>query len=124
MHYDPSGAGVRRSNLGVIDVPTRKSREFLRVTSHLPPRTPEQDVQSATRDGRTTQSSLLVIVPIKPSSSLEELQKLLGAIANPPGGKDLEVNPVIPFRRLGTVHFARIFIHAASPSAEAPIPTW
>src|SRR5207247_661024 len=75
-------------------------------------------------DGRTTQSSLLVLVPIKPSSSLETLQKLLGDIANPPGGEDLEVNPIIPFRKLGTVHFARILIHHASPSEEAPIPTW
>jgi Dyp-type peroxidase family len=102
---------------------SHESREAQRVTRHVPAVTPEQDVESAKLDGRTRQGSLLVMVAIRDGQQ-PALERLLEEIAHPPGGEDLEVNPVIPFRRLGTVHFARILIHAASPSDEVPIPEW
>ncbi|HEX7243074.1 MAG TPA: hypothetical protein VF263_22515, partial [Longimicrobiaceae bacterium] len=84
--------------------------------------THDEAVESAQADGRTRQDSLLVMVPIR-SGMEPSLRALLAGIANPPGG-DLEINPVIPFLELKTVHFARILIHDASPSPAAPIPTW
>jgi hypothetical protein len=80
-------------------------------------------VASLPHDGRTEQGSFLLMVPIK-AGHLADLEQVLRNIAVPPGGEDLELNPIIPFRKLETVHFARILIHHASPSAEAPIPEW
>ncbi|HEX6748040.1 MAG TPA: hypothetical protein VF092_12170 [Longimicrobium sp.] len=83
-------------------------------------RTPEQDVASAARDGRTSQSSLLVMPRIK-SGHMDALLKLLDRIAHPED-EDIETNAIIPFARLRTVHFLRILVHYPSPSKEAPIP--
>ena len=102
---------------------SRRDHEAQRVTRFVPAVTPEQEVESAKMDGRTRQGSLLVMVPIR-AGQRESLERLLHDIAYPPGGEDLEVNPLVPFRRLGTVHFARILIHDESPSAAAPIPEW
>src|SRR4051794_39842979 len=70
-------------------------------------RAPAEDVRAAAQDGRTRQESLLLMVPIRPAE-LPRLERLLAEIADPPGGEDLEVNPVIPFRRITSIHFARI----------------
>jgi hypothetical protein len=74
---------------------------------YRPPRDTTYDVESAKGDGRTVQRSLLIMVPITPGRA-GDLERLLAAIAFPPGGEDLELNPVIPFRKLESVHFARI----------------
>jgi Dyp-type peroxidase family len=84
-------------------------------------RTPAEKTESAGRDGHTSQASLLVMVPVK-AGQLEDLRKVLEEVANPSDGSDFEVNALIPFARLRTVHYARILLHAPSPSAEAPIP--
>src|SRR5258705_631800 len=71
----------------------------------------ERDSCAAT-DGRTCQRSLLLVAPIKAGQDvLSSLEKLLAAIEAP---QDLEFNPVIPFRRLTSVHFLRILIQYAS----------
>src|SRR5262249_17327334 len=74
-------------------------------------------VDPANSDGRTQQSSMLVIVPIR-RGHVESLEKLLAAIAG--AGAQLEVNPIVPFRQLTTVHFARILIHPAVDDAGIP----
>ncbi|HEX6371350.1 MAG TPA: hypothetical protein VF006_20695 [Longimicrobium sp.] len=84
-------------------------------------RTPREHAASAAHDGRTRQGSLLVMATIRPGQ-YEPLKKLLGQIAHPPAGQDIELNPVIPFLKLRTVHFARLLLHPESPSDEAPIP--
>ena len=84
-------------------------------------RTPDEKLESARGDGRTRQSSLLVMAPVKPGR-FAELERLLADIADPKDGSDLEVNPIIPFARLRTVHFARFVLHHPSPSPEAPVP--
>ncbi|HEX8243459.1 MAG TPA: hypothetical protein VF541_08190, partial [Longimicrobium sp.] len=96
----------------------RKARR-VRVMKVLQ-RTPEQDVASAAHDGRTRQWSLLVMPRIK-AGHLKELLELLEKVARPED-EDIEVNPIIPFARLRTVHFLRILVHYPSPSEEAPIP--
>jgi Dyp-type peroxidase family len=83
-------------------------------------RTPAEELASAAADGRTSQSSLLTMPLIK-DGHLEALLKLLDRISDPEDS-DIEVNPIIPFARLRTVHFMRILVHHPSPSDEAPIP--
>jgi Dyp-type peroxidase family len=83
-------------------------------------RTPREDLASAAADGRTSQSSLLAMPLIK-EGHLRELLKLLDQVARPED-EDIEINPIIPFARLRTVHFMRILVHHPSPSADAPIP--
>jgi len=85
-------------------------------------RTPEQELASAAHDGRTAQSSLLVMPRIK-AGHMKELLALLDRIARPEDA-DIEVNPIIPFAKLRTVHFMRILVHQPSPSDEAPIPVY
>jgi hypothetical protein len=85
--------------------------------------TMEEKAETAQWDGRGRQDSLLVMAAIKPSR-VDSLSELLDQIANPPAGEDFEVNPIIPFRKLRGVHFARILIHWPSPSPKAPIPEW
>jgi deferrochelatase/peroxidase EfeB len=77
-------------------------------------------LESARSDGRTTQHSLLVMVPI--TGKMDELRELLRKVANPDDGSDFELSSIIPFARIRTLHFARILIHDKSPSAAAPIP--
>ncbi|HEU0300409.1 MAG TPA: hypothetical protein VFR37_13160 [Longimicrobium sp.] len=88
-------------------------------------RSKEENTRSAAGDGRTRQGSLLVMARIR-KGHYQALQDLLADIKNPPGKgperPDLELNPVIPFLKLRTVHFARILLHPESPSSEAPIP--
>ena len=83
-------------------------------------RTPAEDLASAAADGRTSQFSLLAMPLIKPGH-LDALLTLLDQIAQPEEA-DIEVNPIIPFTRLRTVHFMRILVHHPSPSEDAPIP--
>ena len=85
-------------------------------------RTPAEKTESARSDGRTDQSSLLVMVPVKPGY-YAALEALLEKIARPEG-YDLEVNPVIPFAKIRTLHFARILLHEASPSPDNPLPAY
>jgi Dyp-type peroxidase family len=90
-------------------------------------RSPEENLKSASRDGRTRQGSLLVMVPIRrgegsdPGEHYAALETVLSKMKGP-RGEDLELNPVIPFLNLRTVHFARILLHTESPSTDAPIP--
>jgi len=86
-------------------------------------RTPSEVMESAAHDGRTTQASLLVMPRIR-DGHLEPLLELLAEIAKPSGGEDMELGPIIPFLKLRTVHFARILVHYASPSDQAPIPEY
>ncbi|HYR11148.1 MAG TPA: hypothetical protein VEQ60_25430, partial [Longimicrobium sp.] len=86
-------------------------------------RTPAEKTESAQSDGRTQQSSLLVMAPIK-AGHWTPLETLLDEIANPKDEHDFEINRHIPFARLTTVHFARFVMHAESPSPAAPIPTY
>ena len=59
-------------------------------------------------DGRTSQRSLLLVAPIRAGNDvLSSLETLLAAIETP---QDLAFDPVIPFKRLTGVHFARILI--------------
>lgn len=85
-------------------------------------RTPAEDLASAAKDGRTSQSSLLAMPRIK-SGHIDPLLKLLDRIAHPEA-ETIEVNPIIPFTKLRTVHFLRLLIHYPSPSKEAPIPEY
>jgi Dyp-type peroxidase family len=86
-------------------------------------RTPAEKTESAASDGRTDQSSLLVMVPIK-AGHYAALEELLAKVANPDDGYDFEVNCIIPFAQIRTLHFARILLHQASPGPDNPIPTW
>jgi len=86
-------------------------------------RTPAEKTESARSDGRTDQSSLLVMVPIK-AGHYAALQDLLKKVANPDDGYDFEVNCIIPFAKIRTLHFARILLHEASPTAHNPLPTY
>ena len=77
---------------------------------------------SPAMDGRTAQQSLLLAVPLAPGPEvLASLERLLDRIAHPPGGEDLEANPIIPFARLASVHFARILISRASDGPPTPV---
>ena len=85
-------------------------------------RTPREDAESAALDGRTSQASLLVMPRIK-AGHMDALLALLQQVAKPEDA-DLELNPVIPFARLRSVHFLRILVHHPSPSKQAPIPVY
>jgi Dyp-type peroxidase family len=85
-------------------------------------RRPGEDIESAKFDGRTSQASLLVMPRIK-AGHLEALTGLLNKIAKPED-EDVEINPIIPFAKLRTVHFLRILVHQPSPSEAAPIPEY
>ncbi|HEX6372762.1 MAG TPA: hypothetical protein VF006_27825 [Longimicrobium sp.] len=86
-------------------------------------RTPAEKTESARTDGRTEQSSLLVMVPIRPGQE-QSLLALLDEVANPSDNYDFEVNCIIPFARIRTLHFARILVHEASPGPDNPLPTY
>jgi len=87
-------------------------------------RTPKEDTESAAMDGRTSQASLLVMPLIKPGEqNMSSLMALLKQVAKPEDA-DIELNPIIPFAQLRTVHFLRILVHQPSPSADAPIPVY
>ena len=85
-------------------------------------RTAAEDSESAAMDGRTSQSSLLVMPRIR-AGHMDALLALLQKIASPED-EDVELNPTIPFAKLRTVHFLRILVHQPSPSASAPIPVY
>lgn len=97
-----------------------RRREQVRAARH---RTPAEKTESAQSDGRTGQSSLLVMVPVK-AGHYQALEQLLDKVANPDDGYDFEVNCIIPFAQIRTLHFARILLHEASPSAGNPLPTY
>lgn len=86
-------------------------------------RPPAEQTESAKSDGRTEQASLLVMVPVK-AGHYEALKQVLAEIANPKTGHDLEVNPIIPFAKIRTLHFGRFLLHEASPSPDNPLPTF
>ena len=86
-----------------------------------PERTYAQDMADAEGDGRTSQRALLIAVPLVPGAEVvESLERLLDFMAYPPKPLDLELNPIIPFRKLRHVHFARILILPESKGAPAP----
>jgi Dyp-type peroxidase family len=88
-------------------------------------RTPQEKVESAKNDGRTEQGSMLVMAPIKGGQTeYNKLKDLLEALGKSTDAYDLEVNPIIPFAHLTTLHFARFVMHAPSPSSEAPVPVY
>lgn len=105
---------------GVIADPARAIRRARIAEARAG--TPEQERASARRDGRTTQSSLLVMAEIR-AGQMEPLKALLKEVAEPED-EDLELNAVIPFAHLRTVHFLRLVIHEPSPSAAAPVPRY
>jgi Dyp-type peroxidase family len=76
----------------------------------------------ARADGRTRQQSLLLMLPIKDGVE-DHLKKLLERIAHPPKPSDLELNPVVPFRNLRSVHFARILLLPSASGPPAPPAT-
>ncbi|HEX2203486.1 MAG TPA: hypothetical protein VHG91_09325 [Longimicrobium sp.] len=86
-------------------------------------RAPAEKTESAKNDGRTTQSSLLVMVPVK-AGHYHALETLLAKVANPDDGYDFEVNCIIPFAKVRTLHFGRILLHQPSPGPHNPIPTY
>jgi Dyp-type peroxidase family len=88
-------------------------------------RSPAEKTESAKTDGRTSQSSLLVMVPVK-AGHYHALDKLLAKVANPDDGYDFEVNCIIPFAKIRTLHFGRILLHQASPGPDGtnPLPTF
>lgn len=86
-------------------------------------RSPAEKTESAKSDGRTAQSSLLVMVPVK-AGHYHALETLLKKVANPDDGYDFEVNCIIPFAKIRTLHFGRILLHQASPGPNNPIPTF
>lgn len=86
-------------------------------------RTPAEKTESARNDGRTEQSSLLVMVPIK-AGHQDKLLALLAEVANPSDNYDFEVNCIIPFAKIRTLHFARILVHEASPGPDNPLPVY
>jgi hypothetical protein len=86
-------------------------------------RTPAEKTESAKSDGRTDQSSLLVMAPVK-AGHYADLQALLQKVANPDDGYDFEVNCIIPFAKIRTLHFGRILLHEPSPSPDNPLPTY
>ena len=86
-------------------------------------RTPAEKLESARTDGRTDQASLLVMAPIK-AGHYAPLADLLKAVAKPNDEYDFEVNCIIPFARIRTLHFARFVMHEASPGPENPLPAY
>ena len=86
-------------------------------------RTPAEKRESARGDGRTDQSSLLAMAPIRPGH-YEALKALLDEVANPNDEYDFEVNCIIPFARIRTLHFARFLLHEASPGPQNPLPAF
>ncbi|HST60481.1 MAG TPA: hypothetical protein VLK84_17405 [Longimicrobium sp.] len=85
-------------------------------------RTPAEKLESARTDGRTDQASLLVMAPIR-AGHYEALTMLLRDVARPKDD-DFEVNCIIPFARVRTLHFARFVMHEASPSPDNPLPAY
>ncbi len=120
--------GPEQPRTGAIAVPglfgeehARRAARRARIAAARA-RTPQEDVESAKLDGRTGQASLLVMPRIKPGH-LDALLELLDRVAKPED-EDVEINPVIPFAKLRTVHFLRILVHYPSPSEQAPIPVY
>lgn len=86
-------------------------------------RTALQKLESAKTDGHTSQASLLVMVPVK-AGHYDELKTLLAKVANPNDGYDFEVNCIIPFAKITTLHFARILVHEPSPWPTNKLPEY
>ena len=71
-------------------------------------------------DGRTRQRSLLLVAPVRPGDEVRKsLEALLREIAEPQAPLNVENNPVIPFRALPSIHFARIL---TQPDSFGPPP--
>ena len=78
----------------------------------------DQARRSAQKDGRMPHGALLVMAEVVPGK-MDALRALLDEIVE----KDVETNPIVPFLRLRTVHFARFLIHEAAVDADGnPIP--
>jgi hypothetical protein len=120
----PAAAAERllRLDMPIYGAPAEAVAERVRVPALFSP-SPEPAAAPAAADGRTRQSSLLVMPVIRPGQ-FERLRELLESIGEAPSGEELVSNRVIPFRELKTVHFLRILVHPASPSEESPIPEW
>ncbi|HEU0016282.1 MAG TPA: hypothetical protein VFQ45_21565 [Longimicrobium sp.] len=126
----PPGTDVPRSPAGPAEVDVGGiaivSEEKLRRRAQVAAareRSAAEKTESARNDGRTEQSSLLVMVPVRPGH-YQELEALLEKVANPDDGYDFEVNCIIPFAKVRTLHFARILLHQASPGPDNPVPTY
>jgi hypothetical protein len=120
---DPQVRDVRTFSLAVPLMPDPERLERRARVAAVLARTPEEQLRSAQGDGRTPQGSLLVM-PRVLAGHFRQLEALLDSIADPPDGEDFEINPLVPFLKLRTVHFARILLHHPSPSEAAPIPAW
>ena len=80
---------------------------------------PLRDATDARGDGRLAQGALLVIARVKRTpSARRDLETLLRSMAQPAKPIDLETNPVIPFGRIPSVHFARILV---LPESKGPL---
>jgi Dyp-type peroxidase family len=104
----------------IISDDKAERRAQVRAARH---RTPAEKTESARSDGHTDQSSLLVMVPVK-AGHMDPLLELLKEVANPSDNYDFEVNCIIPFARIRTLHFARILVHQASPGPDNPLPVY
>ena len=103
----------------------------MKVAAHVavgvpaPAHDPRLDATGAAMDGRTKHGSLLVVAPITKGKETE-LEKLLEWMAAKDADKkpkdrkvrefDLEDNPIVPFKQIPSVHFARLLI--LRPAAE------
>ena len=103
----------------------------MKVAAHVavevraPAPDPRLDATRGAMDGRTTHGSLLVVAPITKGKETE-LEQLLEWMAAKDADKkpknrkfrefDLEDNPIVPFKRIASVHFARLLV--LRPAAE------
>lgn len=97
----------------------------MKVAAHVavgvpaPAHDPRLDATRAAMDGRTKHGSLLVVAPITKGREAD-LERLLQRMAAKDAGNkprdrnsrefDLEDNPIVPFKRIASVHFARLLI--------------
>jgi Dyp-type peroxidase family len=115
------GAPAEKLELDVAMMSARVERRAQVAAARA--RTPAEKLESARTDGRTNQASLLVMAPIK-AGHYAPLADLLKAVAKPNDEYDFEVNCIIPFARIRTLHFARFVMHEASPGPDNPLPAY
>lgn len=109
------GGTITDAAVPAVVVKTR--RALVRAARH---RSPAEKLESARSDGRTSQSSLLVMPRIR-TGAMDSLLDLLKRIAKPEDS-DIEINAILPFAKLRTVHFLRILVHQPSPTPREPLP--
>lgn len=119
----PPPEGETRVHVGADTTVVSDKLHRRRQVAAARTRTPLQKLESAKTDGHTSQASLLVMVPVK-AGHHDELEALLAKVANPDDGYDFEVNCIIPFAKITTLHFARILLHEPSPTPANPLPEY